>query len=107
MGSDGFKANIRVINSRDNVIKNYFIEDGKYSQVLFVKPPSATTKISGFITGNDKGSLTVFSYPLTDHVYDYVYAHNGEITKLIMSPDNRYLFSCGQDGCIFIYKIGE
>ena len=29
------------------------------------------------------------------------------MTKIIISPDNRYLFSTGPDGCLFIFSIGE
>ena len=49
----------------------------------------------------------VFSNPLSSYIYDTISMHNGEITKMIVSPDNRYLFTCGQDGCIFIFRVGE
>jgi hypothetical protein len=55
VGSDGYKQNIKIINNRDNIVKNFYHEDGKFTQVLFVKPPSG--KISGFVTGNTKGNL--------------------------------------------------
>ena len=33
--------------------------------------------------------------------------HAGEVTKIILSPDNRFLFSAGTDGSLFIFQIGE
>lgn len=30
-GSDGYKANIRIVNNRDTVIKNFFPEEGKFT----------------------------------------------------------------------------
>lgn len=50
VGSDGYKQNIRIVNNRDNLVKNFYHEDGKFTQVLFVKTPSG--KVSGFVTGN-------------------------------------------------------
>lgn len=104
-GSDGYKANIRIINSKDSVLKNYFPEEGRFTQVRFVK--TVRQRISGFIAGNDKGSLNIFSYPFHDVVLDQITAHAGEVTKIIVSPDNRYVFSAGTDGCLFIYAVGE
>jgi len=29
--------------------------------------------------------------------------HAGEVTKIIISPDNRFLFSAGTDGTLFVF----
>jgi len=38
---------------------------------------------------------------------DQLTAHAGEVTKLILSPDSRFLFSAGTDGSLFIYQVSE
>jgi hypothetical protein len=30
-GTDGFKANLRIVNSRDHIVSNYFLDDGKFT----------------------------------------------------------------------------
>jgi WD40 repeat protein len=49
----------------------------------------------------------IFSYPFNEQVLDMINVHQGEVTKIIISPDNRYLFSTGSDGSIFIFSIGD
>lgn len=39
----------------------YAQEDGKYSQVSFVK--TNKNKVTGLILGNDKGGISIFGYP--------------------------------------------
>ena len=104
-GSDGYRSNIRLVNNKDNTIKNFFVEEGKFTQVRFVK--TAKNKITGFVAGSDKGNISIFSYPFYETVLDQITAHAGEVTRLILSPDNRYLFSTGTDGSLFIFAIGE
>ena len=67
-GSDGYKANIRIVNSRDTVIKNYFPEEGKFTQVRFTK--TIKSKVTGFVAGSDKGNLYIFSYPFNEVILD-------------------------------------
>lgn len=61
------------------------------------------SKVTGFVAGSEKGNLYIFSYPFHEVVLDHITAHSGEVTKIIISPDNRYLFSAGSDGSLFIY----
>jgi WD40 repeat protein len=63
-GNDGYKSNIRIIDPSDKVLKSFSPEEGKYTQVSFIKTPKS--KVSGFVTGNDKGGLSIFSYPFQD-----------------------------------------
>ncbi len=65
------------------------------------------SKINGLITGSDKGNLNIFSYPFNERILDQISVHAGEVTKIIISPDNRFLFSAGSDGTLFIFQIGE
>ncbi len=71
----------------------------------------------GLIGGTDKGSLHLFTYPfnldigngvqLASPLLDQITAHAGEVTKIMLSPDNRYLFSAGSDGTLFIFSVTE
>jgi len=38
---------------------------------------------------------------------DYINAHQGEITNIVVSPDQNFLFSSSSDGSLFIFSIKE
>jgi WD40 repeat protein len=44
------------------------------------------------------------SFPSAENVLKYT-LHNGPITSLVISPDHQYLFTAGDDACIFMMKI--
>lgn len=81
------------------------MEDLKFTQVSLVK--TYKQKLNGLVAGTDKGTLLIFSYPLNDRVLDQISVHTGEVTKVIVSPDNRYVFSAGSDGTLFIFQVSE
>jgi cilia- and flagella-associated protein 57 len=39
--------------------------------------------------------------------FDMFNAHLGEVTKILSSPDGRYVFSAGTDGTVFVYSVTE
>ncbi len=39
--------------------------------------------------------------------FDQFNAHLGEVTKVLMSPDGRYVFSSGADGTVFVFSVTE
>jgi len=39
--------------------------------------------------------------------FDTFNAHLGEVTRILVSPDGRYVFSAGADGSIFVYSVTE
>jgi hypothetical protein len=45
------------MDERDRFLKNYSPDDGKFTQVNYVK---INKKVSGFVTGSDRGSLMIF-----------------------------------------------
>ena len=60
--------------------------------------------------GTDRGSLKVFSLPPYlnyDLAFDTFNAHLGEVIKILVSPDGRFVFSAGADGSIFVYSVTE
>jgi WD40 repeat protein len=40
-------------------------------------------------------------------VFDTFNAHAGAVSKILASPDGRFVFSAGADGSIFIYSVTE
>ena len=85
-GSDGYKSNIRVVKHTDVLVKSLFPEEGRFSQVRFLRT-QGRGRVSGFVAGSDRGALSIFPYPLGDTVLDQVTAHAGEVTKIVISPD--------------------
>lgn len=43
----------------------------------------------------------------TDLVFDSFNAHASEVTKILVTPDGRQVFSAGADGTIFVYAVTE
>lgn len=90
----------------------------RYSRVITQALGGTKQKITtGLIGGTDKGSLHLFTYPfnldlgngmqLGSPLLDQLTAHAGEVTKILLSPDNRYLFSAGTDGTLFIFQLTD
>lgn len=67
-GTDGYKAHLKILNSRGTVQNNYSLDDGKFTQITYVK--TNKSKISGLITGSDKGNLYIFPFPFYDRILD-------------------------------------
>ena len=43
----------------------------------------------------------------TELPFDSFNAHLGDVTKIIASPDGRFVFSAGSDGTVFVYSVTE
>lgn len=59
--------------------------------------------------GTFNGGIRSIKLPFTSDPDNYQehFAHSSAITKLRISPDDQYLFSASEDGCIYVYKIWE
>ncbi len=57
--------------------------EGKLTQVRFVR--TCKSKIAGLITGSDKGSLSVLSYPQCDRILEQQAVHCAEVTRVLRS----------------------
>lgn len=95
---------MQIITSKDNLNKNFFAEVGEYTQVKFVR---LNQKVSGLLTGSDQGSITILPLDLYDRYIEQISVHQGAVNYLTLSPDHRLMFSAGQDGSIFIFRITE
>ncbi|KAJ1558669.1 Cilia- and flagella-associated protein 57 [Nowakowskiella sp. JEL0078] len=68
-----------------------------------------TTKIP-FTQPTSKGTIRTIKYPFsTDCQLDYVEqsCHSAAITRLRISFDDQYLFSCSEDGSVWLYRIQD
>ena len=59
--------------------------------------------------GTQSGSIRVLKYPLSNDPLDYQKhcAHCGPVTKLSISQDDQYLFSCSEDGSVYVFRVYE
>ena len=60
-----------------------------------------------FIGGSASGSIEIFGSEPSDTAIESILAHKGGVTRLKSSFDGRYVFSCGEDGAIFVYHVIE
>ena len=80
----------------------------KYTEICYVK--SFANGIENMVVGTDKGQIKVFGMPpylSQEMAFDQFNAHLGEVTKVLMSPDGRYVFSSGADGTVFVFSVTE
>lgn len=77
---------------------------GKYTQVKFVALNQRTYAI---LAATDSGNVNVYNNYAKEKAIEQVSAHHGQITCMCVSPDGARLFTAGQDGALFVYKISE
>ena len=55
------------------------------------------------------GTLRSLKFPLPSDGSEFAehQAHTGSISKLRLSYDDQYLFSAGEDGCLYVYKVTD
>lgn len=101
---------LKVISSRGEEKRAYYSEGmdaiGNFTQVKYV---NLNQRTQGYLaaTADQAGSLAVFSNGGYDKVVEHISAHQGPITHLAISPDNKTVFSTGEDGSIFIFEVTE
>ncbi len=54
--------------------------------------------------GTEKGTIRCYKFPLTGDFQEYL-CHSGPVTRLRVSQDDAYLFSTGEDSCLFVLEI--
>eukprot|EP01135_Chromosphaera_perkinsii_P004015 Nk52_evm28s266 gene=Nk52_evmTU28s266 len=56
--------------------------------------------------GTDTGTIRCIKLPLTQPLqYSEVIAHSGAVTRLRLTVDDMTLFSTGEDGCVYNFRI--
>ena len=67
---------------------------------------SGKTLFAGVTDGGRPGAMRVYTYPITGHFVEYQ-AHAGPITRVRISKDDKWLFTCGEDGMVAVYNVAE
>jgi len=104
-------SSIYVVGS-DKTLKE--IEDSQVTREMYTKEVYTQLILSNsgkmLFAGTNKGTIRALRYPFnsTDVVeYREHKAHSKAVTSLQISCDDKYLFSAGEDGNIFIFQINE
>ena len=79
----------------------------KVNCVLFIQSEKLYNSL--IVLGTLDGKIILTESPISkvDHKLKELYLHKGPITKLLYSKETHLLFSCGDDGNIFILVIQE
>jgi cilia- and flagella-associated protein 57 len=67
---------------------------------------SGQTLFAGVTDSGRPGAVRVYSYPITGHFVEYQ-AHAGPITRVRVSKDDKWLFTCGEDGMVAVFNVVE
>ena len=88
--------NISQINTKDEINTINFIKSKKFDVNLI-------------FSGTKNGKIIVYPSPFKSakFKYDEIKSHNENVNKIIYNNDLNILFSCGNDGNIFVYSIYE
>ena len=94
-------------NDRDINISNLTYLNEKITCIILIQPEKH--KSACIICGTLNGKIILIQSPITkaEFKYDEIYSHKNKITKLLYIKQNHLLFSCGEDGNIFMFSIQE
>lgn len=95
--------NLLIEKTAENINKTFAIEK-KLSQVCFF---TSMHQAPVFIASTDEGSIINYGSSISSNFIEEINAHQGIVTKLRASPDGKFVFSGGEDGSIFIFKVDE
>ncbi|KAJ3214944.1 Cilia- and flagella-associated protein 57 [Dinochytrium kinnereticum] len=105
VGSDGVIKDI--LFRKQEVTESHLSREiqakGSYSHILM----SRSGKL--LIAATTKGSVRAFKYPFGPDISTLdsfeLHCHSAPITRMRISYDDSHLFTCGEDGCLWIYKV--
>ena len=88
--------NISEINTKDKINTVNFIKSKKFG-------------MNCIFSGTKDGKIVVYPSPFKSakFKYDEIKSHNENVNEIIFNNDLNILFSCGNDGNIFVYSIYE
>jgi cilia- and flagella-associated protein 57 len=101
-GVEGSQPIVMAKNS-ENGCKQLTMEKG-LSQICYF---TTAHRNSAYIASTFEGSLLIQGSTLTNTWTEELAAHQGSIVKLKASPDGKFVFSAGEDGSLFIFKVEE
>ena len=82
---------------KEDMIKTYDTCDPKIMYAQFFNEDY-------LVAGTENGLIKYYQYP-GDKPYGEINTHAGPVSKILIASNNRYAFSCGEDGVIFVYNI--
>ena len=88
-------------------MQNYIHEVGELTRTVYVSGRATGRQIAGFVSGTDKGQLSLLLHPFLDGGISNYNVHSGSVSCMAVTPDFRYLFSASEDGSLFIFRITE
>lgn len=89
--------------------QNYIHDLGELTKTLYIRTQiNKTSKLlCGFISGTDRGQLSLLLQPYIDGGIAKYNVHLGAVTCLVATPDNKFVFSASEDGSLFIFKVSD
>ena len=103
---DEFKVRLYRPNKDDDSWE--FDLDCKYLSVLLIR------KLDIVIFGTSEGSIRICIWPIPNYTkkgqvehphYTEKFLHSGKVIQIISSQDQKFIYSCGSDGSIFISSL--
>ena len=94
---------ILMVKNLDSTVKQITM-DKDISQVCFF---NTVHRSPVYLASTFEGSVIYMGNSLTKENNEEMFTHQGQITKLRASPDGKFVFSAGEDGSIFIFKVEE
>lgn len=82
------------------------MEDGELTQSVYVRS-NRGKMFSSIAAGTEKGEIWTIMHPFKDEGVNKQLVHRGAVTRLAQTSDQKILFSAGEDGSLFVFKIGE
>jgi hypothetical protein len=91
----------------DIILSNLTKINEKVTSIISIQPEKHES--SCIVCGTLDGKIILFQSPIAKAQYKYeeIYVHKNKITKLIYIKESHLLFSCGDDGNIFMFSIQE
>eukprot|EP00831_Metopus_contortus_P050076 TRINITY_DN4199_c0_g1_i4.p1 TRINITY_DN4199_c0_g1~~TRINITY_DN4199_c0_g1_i4.p1 ORF type:complete len:606 (+),score=158.76 TRINITY_DN4199_c0_g1_i4:156-1973(+) len=99
MGADDTQRGMMRRIVQQEIKENFnFPNTMKVTSACFLSP-------SNFAIGTNTGLVRLYEYPNTGRQYFELNMHSAPVSKLLISPNKRFVFSCGEDGVIFLYDL--
>merc|ERR1719331_1954200 len=83
-------------------MQNYLVAGKNIGQICLSN--SARTMFSSISEPDYPGSIRCYKFPLDGEYIEYQ-AHASPATRLRVTVDDQYLFSAGEDACLFIFDV--
>ena len=105
-------SNEDVVEYGSDMIQNGVIRHIVKNEIIKTVQVHTARLISGFcfpngnlVVGTEDGIIKLMLTPLSEKPCFELNAHMGPIGRLLVSPDRKRAFTCGEDGAIFVYNL--